>query len=141
MWASDWMTTPLRLGGRGDCRNKPAPPVVALGKDCGHITLDDAKFLDLRVDSMQYGFEPPALGSAGGGTEIIAVETVDDLDEGEAHVLQRSGETNPLDSRLGVDAISGWPPLRLRQDPAPFVEADRVNADACALSDLADSHA
>ena len=42
------------------------------------MTLDDAQFLDPYVDSMQHGFEPPTLGSAGRGTEILAVETVDD---------------------------------------------------------------
>jgi len=97
--------------------------------------LDDAaaqrvELGELRVDPVERGVEPPALGLAGGAPGVVGGERVDDVVEREADRLELAREPDALDRLRRVVAVARRLARRRGQHAHPLVEADGVDAHA-----------
>jgi hypothetical protein len=70
----------------------------------------------------------------------MSVQGVDDLVQGETHVLQRPGHPDARHGRFGECPVARRLAFGCRQHAAPFVEANRIDGDACLPGGLADLH-
>ena len=62
-----------------------------------------------------------------------------DFGEGETQCLRQFDEFHPVDGAVGVVAVAVVAAVAVQQ-VEPFVEAQGVRADACALGQLSDAH-